>query len=85
VLLTPVALYAIMPATRSKPGILQRLGYRSAKKLDRVAKAAEIEKTRAIKLVIKHFIFDSEIQRQNYNKKVLNTLLLLLLYLTPIS
>ena len=47
---------------------------RSAKKLDRVPKAAEIEKARAIKLVAELFIFGSEIQRQNYNKEVLNAL-----------
>jgi hypothetical protein len=74
VLLAPAALNAVMFATRSKPGILQRLVCCLAKKLKGVTKATEVEKARAIKLVTKLFIFSSEIQRQNYNKEVLNTL-----------
>lgn len=62
-LLAPIALYIVIPATRSKLGILQRLVYYLVKKLDREVEVVEIEKTRVIKLAIKLFIFSSEIQR----------------------
>jgi hypothetical protein len=51
-LLTPAAPYAVMPVTRLKPGKLQSPICRSEKKLDEVAKVAEVEKTRATILVV---------------------------------
>ena len=62
-LLAPIALYTVMPVTRLKLGILQRLVYCLVKKLDREVEVVEVEKARAIKLAVKLFIFSSEIQR----------------------
>ena len=41
-LLAPIALYIVIPVTRSKPGILQRLVCRLVKTLDKVTKAANM-------------------------------------------